>query len=200
MNTKPDEMLLALWLEDELEGEELAAVEAWAGSQPEQIAAREEVRNWKKWVGEAVPRAEEPPYPDFFNSRIESAIRKLGDESKPKPAPAPAAVPFWKTWFLPAGAFAGMALAFWMGTKTGESQPGLARSGQEAAGDLAPLVYSPELGVDAQWYASSPASAAVIVLQGVNAIPDSTDFSETVMIPMSREIDSTAGQPAGSGH
>ena len=47
MNTNPDEAKLAMWLDDELQGEELAAMEAWAGSQPEQLAAREEVRRWR---------------------------------------------------------------------------------------------------------------------------------------------------------
>ena len=44
MNTNPDEAALALWLDDELTGEQLAAVEAWAAGQPEQLSAREEIR------------------------------------------------------------------------------------------------------------------------------------------------------------
>ena len=33
----------------------------------------------------------------------------------------------------------------------------------------------------------------VIVLNGVSAIPDTTDFSDTVYVPTEREFDSTAG-------
>ena len=33
--------MLALWLEDELDGEDFAKVEAWAQSQPDQLAMRE---------------------------------------------------------------------------------------------------------------------------------------------------------------
>ena len=36
MNTNPDETTLALWLEDELTGAELAAMDAWAADMPEQ--------------------------------------------------------------------------------------------------------------------------------------------------------------------
>jgi hypothetical protein len=55
-----------------------------------------------------------------------------------------------------------------------------------------PVLYTPETGVNAELFASSDASATVIVLSGVTAIPDATDFSETVYVPMDREIDSTA--------
>ena len=55
MNTTPDEVLLALWLDDELEGEDLAKVEAWALAQPDQLAAREEVRAWRKTMATVMP-------------------------------------------------------------------------------------------------------------------------------------------------
>ena len=51
MNTPPDDNTLALWLDDELEGEELARVEAWAADHPDQLAAREQVREWRKMIG-----------------------------------------------------------------------------------------------------------------------------------------------------
>ena len=76
MNTNPDEAKLALWLDDELQGEELVAFEAWAASQPEQIAAREDVRRWRKLMASALPATEEPPYPEFFNGRVARAIRR----------------------------------------------------------------------------------------------------------------------------
>jgi hypothetical protein len=46
--------------------------------------------------------------------------------------------------------------------------------------------------VTAEWFDSLQASATVIVLNGVQAIPDDTDFSETAYIQRAREIDSTA--------
>ena len=55
MNTNPDEATLALWLDDELTGAELAAVDAWSIQQPEQIAAREEVRRWRATISAGSP-------------------------------------------------------------------------------------------------------------------------------------------------
>ena len=38
MNTNPDEATLALWLDDELAGSELATIEAWAAGQPRRVS------------------------------------------------------------------------------------------------------------------------------------------------------------------
>ena len=73
------------------------------------------------------------------------------------------------------------------------SVPGIDVAGAPRAIPVDPVVYTPENGVNAEWFTSSEASATVIVLNGINAIPDSMDFSETVYVPMDREIDSTAG-------
>lgn len=187
MNTNPDEATLALWLDDELTGEQLAAVEAWASTRPDQLAARDGVRGWRAMVANAVPATEEPPYPEFFNSRVMRSIR----DSAPKAAPVKSS--FWNSWLMPLTACAGMVLAFWVGTKTRQSTPVYDVAGAPKAIPVEPVVYTPEKGVNAEWFASSQASATVIVLNGVAAIPDSTDFSETVYVPTDREFDSTAG-------
>lgn len=186
MNTNPDEATLALWLDDELAGADHAAMEGWALTRPEQLAAREEIRRWRATVASAIPASEEPPYPDFFNSRVLQAIR----EQTPAVGPAARSVS-WKTWFMPAAACAGMALAFWVGTKT-QSMPEYDVAGAPRAIPVEPIVYTPENGVNAEWFASKEASATVIVLKGVAAIPDATDFSQTVCLPAVREFDSTA--------
>ena len=54
------------------------------------------------------------------------------------------------------------------------------------------MVYTPEEGVFAEWVPTPQNNASVILLKGVTAIPDSTDFSETVYVPTSRESDRTA--------
>ena len=187
MNTNPDEAKLALWLDDELAGADHASIEAWALTHPEQLAAREEIRGWRATIAAAIPASEEPPYPDFFNSRVLQAIR----EQTPAVAPAAKSVS-WKTWFMPVAACAGMVLTFWVGTKT-QSTPEYDVAGAPQAIPVEPVVYTPENGVNAEWFASKEASATVIVLKGVAAIPDAIDFSETVYLPMDREIDSTAG-------
>lgn len=187
MNTNPDEATLALWLDDELTGSELATVEAWAVDQPSQLAARSEIRQWRATITAAIPAAEEPPYPDFFNRRIMQAIQAeapLADLAPKRPFS-------WASWFMPLAACSGMALAFVIGKK---SQAPILYDVANAprAIPVEPVVYTPESGVNAEWFASSNASATVIVLSGVTAIPDTTDFSRTVVVPMDREIDSTA--------
>ncbi len=88
---------------------------------------------------------------------------------------------------MPAAACAGMIFAFGIGKQSRNPAPTVA-----TVPSLAPVVYTPEEGVDAEWFASTDAGATVIVLQGVSAIPDSTDFSETVYVPTARESDRTA--------
>ena len=130
MNTNPDETTLALWLDDELHGEELAAVEAWAASHPEQLAAREEVRRWREMVASAMPAAEEPPAAEFFNARIAHAIQE--------PAAEPANVAkrriSWRSVLMPLAACAGMALTFWLGVKMNSGVPEIDVAGR-AEGD-----------------------------------------------------------------
>ncbi len=190
MNTNPDETTLALWLDDELVGDELAAVEAWAAARPEQLAAREETRNWRTMISVTVPASQEPPYPEFFNSRVMQGIREsIPLELAPE---KPTKRVFWNAWWMPLAACAGMAMAFWVGTQTRHTSPVHQVAGAPRAIPLDPVLYTPEKGVNAEWFASDHASATVIVLNGVAAIPDSTDFSETVYLPTDREIDSTA--------
>jgi hypothetical protein len=187
MNTNPDETRLALWLDDELTGTELAEMDAWAADQPEQLAAREELRDYRKLMAETLPASEEPPYADFFLSRVNQGIRDLEQAEEKERVPAASVVPFWRSWLIPIAACAGMVFAFGIGRKTVDPAQPIA-----VVPSAAPLVYTPEEGVDAEWFASSNAGATVIVLQGVNAIPDSTDFSETVYVPTLRESDRMA--------
>jgi hypothetical protein len=188
MNTKPDEETLALWLDDELVGPTLAGVEAWAMTQPEQIAAKAEIRSWRKTVAKAIPASEEPPYPDFFNHRVLQAIRTQPVTASPVEKKSFS----WKNFLLPAAACAGMILTFWVGKNSKIiSEQDLAII-PRAIPVEEPVLYTPEGGVKAEWFSSKEASASVIVLNGVAAIPDTTDFSETASVPMESDIDSTA--------
>lgn len=189
MNTNPDEAKLALWLDDELHGAELAEVEAWAGKQPEQVAARDEVRRWRKMMAAAIPSSEEPPYAELFSGRVARAIR----ESAPETVVSMPMRGFrWQSFLMPLAACAGMVFAFWLGTKSKPGPPEIDVAGAPKAIPVEPIVYTPERGVNAEWFASPEASATVIVLSGVEAIPDATDFSGNASIQIGREIDSTA--------
>lgn len=196
MNTPPDDTTLALWLDDELEGEELAQVEAWAADQPEQLAAREEVRRWRRMISESLAAAEEPPAGEFFNERIQHALREPATATR-TPSPKRASRGAWNSLWMPLAACAGMVLAFWLG---GLIQP----QDSPIAGDVpntdpsTPHLYTPEQGVNAQWISSAEASATVIVLDGVSAIPDEVDFTATALHRSWREIDSTAANESAT--
>ncbi|MBC8128679.1 MAG: hypothetical protein H8M99_16190 [Gloeobacteraceae cyanobacterium ES-bin-144] len=189
MNTKPGEEKLALWLEDELHGEEFTAVETWATDHPEKLAARAEIRRWRELIASSVPASDEPPYADFFNSRIMSAIR----HPVSKEVPVLKKQNSWRTWFMPLAASFGMALAFWLGSHRQQGSPEIDVAGAPKAIPVEPILYTPDNGVKAHLFNSVGAAATVIVLDGVAAIPDSTDFSSTAMWREKHEADATAG-------
>lgn len=185
MNTKPDDTTLALWLDDELEGEELTQVEAWAAQHPETLAAREEIRRWRQMISASLPASEEPPAADFFNERIQHAIRETSHK-----ASAASNVVSWHRLWMPLAACAGMALAFWLGMTTHNNQEQAPVLVNVPTPVELPYIYTPEHGVDAESFDN--AEATVIVLSGVDAIPDAIDFSETASGSILRPIDSTA--------
>lgn len=185
MNTNPAETKLALWLEDELDGEELAAFDAAMASDPARLAEREEIRAMRAMIASSIPASEEPPHVEFFTGRISRAIRSEGQVQ-------PAAAKSWRAWFMPLAACAGMALAFLAGNRMKSPSGEVDVAGAPRAIPVEPVVYTPENGVEARCFASSGASATVIVLDGVQAIPDDTDFWENASINTGREIDATA--------
>lgn len=101
---------------------------------------------------------------------------------------------------MPTVACAGMVVTFWLGTQSSRPAP-IAEvdvTGAPKAIPVDPLLYTPESGVVAECFSSAGAEATVIVLSGVDAIPDDTDFSETVSSSSSGEIDATAAIENGN--
>lgn len=194
MNTTPDDVMLALWLDDELEGDEFALVEAWVADKPDQLAAREETRRWRKQVAALVPASEEPPYPDFFNSRVR---REISETAQVETVAHVRKVSWWRAaWWMPAAATAGMTLTFWLGIHVTQPQS----TTPVAATPASPALYTPDVQVKADYFSSAKAGATVIVLDGVAAIPDDMDFSNTAAVETPDDSDFTASsdQPADS--
>lgn len=87
---------------------------------------------------------------------------------------------------MPLGVCAGMSAAFLLGARS--QSGGDARQVAEIDVSQAPraipvesFVYTPDQAVEAEWYDSKEASAVVLVLNGIDAIPDQIDLSETAM-------------------
>lgn len=191
MNTNPDETKLALWLEDELQGADLAAFEVWLGDQADQtkyFSKRDEARAWRHRISSVLPASVQPPYPDFFNKRIEQAIR----QSQPKITRIEKPWLSWKSLLLPVAACIGMVLTFMLGMQNRPAPLEVNVRGAPKAIPVEPILYTPETGVVADFFSSQGASATVIILSGVDAIPDETDFSETAFFKKLGDRDSTA--------
>lgn len=185
MNTTPDEERLALWVEDELDATTQSAVDAWAATQPEWLERRELARQMKSLLRGALPATEEPPYAEFFNARIAREIEREAAAASPvTPVTPTVGSPgkLWR-WFLPATAVAGMALCFWAGTRVAPEPAMVHNPPPPAVPAPLPVLYTPEKGVKADYFASEPADAMVIVLDGVAAIPDSFEPPETASAP-----------------
>jgi hypothetical protein len=176
MNMNPDETQIALWLDDEMSGDELAEMDAWAVNQPERIRQREDLRRFRSQIATLIPASEPLPFAEFFMARIQQGMRTQEARSSRI---------VWKTWLMPMAACASMIFAFSLGRGT------LAFEKDQASAPATSL-YIPEEGVSAAWVAGSKSKPGIIVLEGVRAIPDSIDFSETVYVPSLRESDSTA--------
>ncbi|MCU0797000.1 MAG: hypothetical protein MUF31_13830 [Akkermansiaceae bacterium] len=183
MNTKPDDEMLALWLEDELDPARTAAVDAWAANEPEWLEHRAAARALKPMLAcAAIPREEEVPHAEFFNARIRREI----ELAAALPAAAAPVVPGRvqrRFWLVPATAAAGIALGFWVGRGVPSGPEPL----PPPVADLAPVLYTPEKGVAAEFVATE--NATVIVLDGVAALPDEWSIPETaVQEPEARPV------------
>jgi hypothetical protein len=189
MNTNHDDTKLILWLDDELEGEEFAAMEESCAGNTELLAKREEHRAWKQWISQGVPPAQEPPYDDFFNARILRAIKHEGQEQADIVRSSGGLS--WRSWYMPAAAAAGMVIAFQLGVRT-QTAPHVVDidvSNAPRAIPVEPILYTPEKGVKARWFKSPQADAFVIVLDGIPAIPDAIDFSKSLSHTEEEETD-----------
>ncbi len=168
MKTAPDENTLTLWMDGELEGQNLEYVEAWAREHPELLAERDAVQAMNASIREQIPRSIEPPYPDFFNQRI---LRHIGEEAAAASPPTRKKNRFWQ-WFTVPAAAAAMAVCFYMGTRVGEAE---VSSTSNHTVSPAPSVYAPDEDVKASMFTSN--QATVIVLEGLDDIPDDLEMT-----------------------
>ncbi len=168
MKKKPDETMLTLWMDGKLEGDELQRVEAWVQAHPELLAERDTVQAMSAAIRRHVPGSIEPPYPEFFNKHV---LRRIGDDAvSSAAAPARRQNGFWR-WFAMPVAAAAMVVCFYIGTQVSEpaeiTAPVVAQTGS---------VYTPDGNVSADMFKSTDAQATVIVLEGLDDIPDELDM------------------------
>jgi len=170
-NQAPDEAMLTLWTDGELNGDELARVELWAQDHPELLVERDAVRAMQSSIQANMPASVEPPYADFFNLRILRAIENEKAESGVRVRSTGSqwmGSKFNKWLALPAAA-AAMLMCFYMGTQVSPMPESLAPM---AAVSAKPAIYMPDGDVRANIFSSDDNGATVIVLEGLEDIPD----------------------------
>ena len=112
------------------------------------------------------------PYGDFFQKKLEQAIRN----SEQKEAFVSRPSSSWRDalrWWLAPLAVGAMAVAFLAGTRVGKApiQNRMVKSEEQR-----PVVYTPERGVTASVMAADASGTSVIFLEGLEPIPDSLDL------------------------
>lgn len=162
MNTKPDDTQILLWLDDELDSTESASTEAWIiQNMPDHIAQRDQLRSWKAQLRNVKSADEDLPYADFFQHRVMRAIENQTHGIVLAPTQKVTSSPARKKWLMPGMSVAACGiLSFLIGRLTLSNTP-------------QPLItYTPEEGIQAEYFPKSPAEATVIVLNGVEELPD----------------------------
>ena len=115
---------------------------------------------------------EDVPYGDFFQTKLQQAIRDSEEE-----LPSAKMASSWKDslrWWLAPVAVGAMAVAFLAGTRVGNGPT--ERRLVVASAQNRPLVYTPEGGVTSTILNADAQGTSVILLDGLQPIPDSYDL------------------------
>jgi hypothetical protein len=164
-NPEPNEELLTRWIDDDLFGQELIDFEATIADDREMYdAMREEAKGLGNMMRANFASSVEPPYPDFFNSQIQKHIRDGMDEKLPEKASIGSQIWSWFRSPFTLAAAAAVALLLTFNRQQDESHT------------LVSSTFSPNPNVVATSFFSEDANATVIVLEGLDAIPDDREI------------------------
>ena len=172
---RPDEKTLSSWLDGELEGEELRKIEAWAETNAGDLDAEFKCKiGWDALNDEklaSMPASEEPPYPEFFNSKLKQAIMSDGEAEVPLSSGAESRSLWQKVRHMMAPAAVAAMVAFYAGTKMGGSDAAV--GSDMVVEDIG--VYVPDGGIVAAVSESDDGSTEII-LDGLTPISDELDI------------------------
>ena len=175
MNTTPppddlNEELMTRWIDGHLSPEEMAAVERAIAAEPLLAHEKESAQRLGGLLRQHLPAELEPPSSEFFTSRLMEEIKgaPVVETLAPTGKRGAAARVAWfrQAWFPPLASAAAVALLFLAmnGSRSGESGPRTARA------------YAPDPKVIASAFYSEEASATVIDLKGLDAVPDDREI------------------------
>jgi hypothetical protein len=175
MKPERKDELLARWFDEHLTEAEREEFEPLLREHPEWEGEREDYRKLRAALKESLPAEQDPPYTDFFHAHLarrirherEAAVaRKHGDRSGIRAS--------WRWWLAPATAGA-MLLAFFAGMQIGDPSKRM----PPVASVPAVFTYTPLSSVEATAMEDAALGGTVIVLEGLDALPDSVDLFQT---------------------
>jgi|GEM_PF-306816 len=172
------EELVHRWIDGELDPAENARLEKLFAEDPELLAEAKSLKSLHVDIGESLPVAVEPPYPDFFNSQIQKRIVEDASRaaSPVKEAKSGIFSFFSLPWAVAAAALVAAVVALVgkpSGSESGSAFSGLELAAAEHGRSSVSTTYAPVAGVTATSFFSEEAEATVIRLEGLDALDDS---------------------------
>ena len=166
-----DEELMHRWIDNDLSEDERQALEARFADDPGLRDHAESLRQVGEFLRESSAAPEEPPSPDFFNSQLRQKIEaeEFGGAKEPA-APCRESSPGWFRWFSVPWAVAAAAVALTLFVLTRNATDHGPGDGIDRT--LVTSTYAPGSGVQAETFYSEEAGATVILLEGLQEIPD----------------------------
>ena len=170
---KPNEELLSNWLEGKLEGDDLNKMEAWAAEHAGDLDSEFKCEiGWDALSDEllaSVTKEEEPPYPEFFNSKLEQAIlADVGDGDATSDLSITPSSMWQKLRGILIPATIAAAVAFYAGMQI----KGDGKGDEEM---VVEVIYVPDENVEAM--VSDTGLSTEILLDGLSPISDDFDMN-----------------------
>ena len=173
MNQERKEELVVRWMDDvTLSASEKEELNRILEAEPELQELRAGHSRMREELKATDREVEDVPYGDFFQTKLQQAIRDSEEE-----LPSAKMASSWKDslrWWLAPVAVGAMAVAFLAGTRVGNGPT--ERRLVVASAQNRPLVYTPEGGVTSTILNADAQGTSVILLDGLQPIPDSYDL------------------------
>lgn len=173
MNQERKEELVVRWMDDvTLSASEKEELNRILEAEPELQELRAGHSRMREELKATYREVEDVPYGDFFQTKLQQAIRDSEEE-----LPSAKMASSWKDslrWWLAPVAVGAMAVAFLAGTRVGNGPT--ERRLVVASAQNRPLVYTPEGGVTSTILNADAQGTSVILLDGLQPIPDSYDL------------------------
>ena len=172
MDLEDKQQQVTRWIDGELSPEELPAFEAHASKDPQLSAAKKQAEQLRRLLQAEMP-AREIPNPEFFNSQIQRRITEGAASSAPAEAAPSTSGGGILSWFRSPFTLASAAAVILLGFfALSQNRNGSTTPDHTSVAST----YTPDKEIGASHFYSDEAEATVIMLDGLAALPDSTEL------------------------